>query len=80
MIAFNCVESWTFTDSEMIERGPDSEYVTYSKSDTLSIISESVKVQDSIQLNAIIMTVIILVAAGILASIFVSRRKAQRLN
>ena len=58
----------------------DTVYVTYSESGPLSIISESVKVQDLIQLNSIMMTVIILVAAGILASIFVSRRKAQRLN
>jgi YVTN family beta-propeller protein len=56
-------------------------YVTYSESGPLSIISESVNVQDSsIQLNSIIITVIILVAAGILASILVSKRKAQRLN
>ncbi len=58
----------------------DTVYVTYAESGPLSIISEAEMVQDSIQLNAIIMTVIILVAAGILASILVSKRKAQRLN
>ena len=62
-----------------INPNTDKVYVTYYESGILSIISESLNEQNSsIQLDSIIITSIILVAAGIFAAILLRRKQIQK--